>query len=111
VGIGVIAWLAGTDTVAPQPRAGETLVFEDAGPDLPGCCAIPVGQLVKAAAAEIRTRPGILAVETNEIAGRLTIRFDPTRISRADLVSALAQYDFRPVGATGPPGSGTGPSR
>lgn len=105
VGVGVMTWLAGAETVGTQPPGSETVTFEDAGPDLPGCCAVPVGQIVNAAAAEIRGRPGILAVETDEMAGRLTVRFDPARMSRAELMAALGQYDFRPVPEPAAPAS------
>jgi len=95
VGAAVVAALMGGGPVAGQTPADDTLTFVDAAEGLPGCCAVPIEAVARAAVKEL---PGVLRVDADEATGRVTIRFDPTRLSRAELIAALEPHSFRPTG-------------
>lgn len=94
-----LAGLGDEPRVAAQAPAQETLAFEDAAADPGGCCAIPIplGLALQGALAELRGRPGVLAVEVDEAAGRLTVQFDPARLSRSELLTLMGRFAFQPA--------------
>lgn len=77
---------------AGQP-ALETLAFEDVSTASP-CCAVPLDVVARAVKEAL---PGVARVSVEEAAGRLTVTFDPGRVSRARVVALLAEYSFRLV--------------
>jgi len=78
---------------AGQTLAIETVVAEDAS-NAPPCCALPVGPVARAA---VKDLPGIVRVTADETSGEVTISFDSARVSRAEVVAALAERSFRVV--------------
>ncbi len=95
VGVAFVAALVGAGVATGETPAGDTLTFVDAAEGLPGCCAVPIEVVAQAAVKEL---PGVLRVDVDEASGDITIRFDPTRVSRAALIAALEPYSFRPTG-------------
>lgn len=92
-GLGFLALLALGGAAAGQTTAVETIVFEDFS-SAPPCCALPVGPVARAA---VKDLPGIVRVIAEETPGEVTISFDPARVSRAEVVAALAERSFRVV--------------
>ncbi|MBI2466864.1 MAG: hypothetical protein HYV62_03450 [Candidatus Rokubacteria bacterium] len=91
-----LALLVGLSVWAGAPaQTGtlETVAFEDVS-SAPPCCAVPLDVVVRAVKEAL---PGVTRVSVEEAAGRLTVTFDPGRVSRARVVALLEEYSFRLV--------------
>jgi len=93
VGLSFLASFALGGAAAGQTPAVETILVEDAS-NAPPCCAMPVGPVARAA---VKDLPGIVQVIADETAGEVTISFDPARVSRAEVLTALEERSFRVV--------------
>jgi len=96
-GLAVLVLLLMGETAVGQGPALETVVFVDASKEEPACCPIPSAPVEVVAEAAVRDLPGILRISVDPDTGRLTISFDPARVSRAKIMAALAWYNFTPL--------------
>ena len=75
-----------------QTPTQETVAFVADLERVPPCCDIPMELAALLALAEF---PGIIRVVMDEATGLLVVTFDPTRVSRGQIIGALERYGFR----------------